>query len=61
MKYLYLPILFTLALGYSKYFEYSRKTPEVSKIQNIQNKSREPASVKDEKETLNLIKWFKKI
>lgn len=60
MKYLYLPILFTLAFGYSKYFESQRKDSEIANIQSNNSKSRSPASIKKDNEKFDFKKWLKK-
>lgn len=61
MKYLYLPLLFTIAFGYSKYFEYSKKIPAISNAQNTQAKSRTPASVKEKGNAFNIKEWLQKL
>lgn len=60
MKYLYLPILFALAFGYSKYFEYSKSAPVLTNMQTNQSKNRTPASTKVENKVITLKDWLKK-
>jgi hypothetical protein len=57
MKYLYLPIVFMIAVFYSNFFESKKANIEINKSISI-NTERSPASIKDSNSVNKIQKFF---